>query len=172
MAPDRQAVIRAAAGARARTHRLKPAVLAGLLLACAAATAVAQEASPAAEGAKPRLQNRLVTARELLSQRRWAEAEAELRRLVDANRQDPDAHVMLGIALKRTGKIKEAAAALEQAVQLQPRHRPAREALGNIYLLGREPEKAAAQLDFLKQICAGSCPEYHSLSNAIAGYSP
>lgn len=146
------------------------APLLGLMLIVAGQASA--QASPASStyGAKP--QGHLVTARELLSQRRWVEAEAELRRLVEANRTDPDAHVMLGMALKRTGKIKEAASVLEQAVQLQPRHRPAREALGGVYLLAREPEKAVTQLDMLKQICAGNCPEVRSLSDAIAGYSP
>ena len=171
MLPDRLAACRPAAGSRQRIASrwaLAP-LFALMLIAAAPAQAQSAPASPT-YGAKP--QAHLVTARELLSQRRWAEAEAELRRLVDANRNDPDAHVMLGMALKRTGKIKEAAAVLEQAVQLQPRHRPAREALGGVYLLAREPEKAVTQLDMLKQICAGSCPEVRSLSDAIAGYSP
>jgi Flp pilus assembly protein TadD len=171
MLPERLAACRTAAGARPRfSWGCASLPLVALMLISPAAVHAQAARASGAHGVKA--SGHLVTARELLSQRRWAEAEAELRRLVDANRNDPDAHVMLGMALKRTGKIREAAAVLEQAVLLQPRHRPAREALGGVYLMAREPEKAVNQLDMLKQICAGSCPEVRSLSDAIAGYSP
>ena len=79
--------------------------------------------------------------------------------------------MLFGMVLRRTGRLKEAIAALEVAVALAPRHLGAREALGSAYLLRRDPDQALEQLTVLRQQC-GSCGASQRLMEEIAAYSP
>ena len=58
---------------------------------------------------------------------RWAEAEAEFRKVLDISPADDYAHYALGRALRNQGRLEEAATHLKLARSLRPR--PAREGL-------------------------------------------
>ena len=61
--------------------------------------------------------------------RRWTEAEAEFRKVLDLSPSDDYAHYALGRALRNQGRHDEAATHLKLARSLRPR--PAREGLEN-----------------------------------------
>jgi hypothetical protein len=58
----------------------------------------------------------------------------------------------------------------QQALMFNPRHRSAREHLGELYLALGEPIKAEEQLAALKEICVIPCDELADLDRAIAAY--
>lgn len=149
-------------------------VLAGLMFAAPAAWAQEGDTVVASRSISVGSADRssLAGVRDLLARRRWSDAEHRLLSLQATHPNDADVGALLGIVLRRTGKIRQATTVLEQTVQIQPRHRSARETLGTLYLLNREPAKAIDQLVMLKQICAGTCAEARNLSEAIASYSP
>jgi Flp pilus assembly protein TadD len=121
------------------------------------------------------------TAKQLLSQKKWNDAEIELRKQVAAYPHDADGYVLLATALRRTGKTKEAIQLLEEnALMLSPNHRSAHETIGMLYLLERQPEMAHQHLLTLKRLCQQlqpkgqrrPCPEVRRLTQAIDAYSP
>ena len=58
----------------------------------------------------------------------------------------------------------------QEALMFNPRHRSAREHLGELYLALGEPIKAEEQLAALKEICLIPCDELADLERAIAAY--
>ena len=58
----------------------------------------------------------------------------------------------------------------QQALMFNPRHRSAREHLGELYLALGEPIKAEEQLAALKEICLVPCDELADLERAIKAY--
>jgi hypothetical protein len=58
----------------------------------------------------------------------------------------------------------------QQALMFNPRHRSAREHLGELYLALGELTKAEEQLTALKEICLIPCDELADLERAIAAY--
>ena len=59
----------------------------------------------------------------------------------------------------------------QQALTLNPRHRGAREHLGEAYLVLGEPAKAEQMLTELENLCLIPCEEYDDLTQAIAVYN-
>lgn len=120
----------------------------------------------------PSLGDPWFVAKDLLAHRKWLEAETELRKQVASFPDHPEGYLMLGHALRRTGKTKEAIVSLQKALDLNPGHRGTHEAIGSLYLLERQPEKAKMHLAILKRSCPRSCPEVRRLSDALNAYSP
>jgi hypothetical protein len=58
----------------------------------------------------------------------------------------------------------------QRALTLNPRHRSAREHLGEAYLVLGEPAKAGQLLTELEKLCLIPCEEYEDLKQAIAVY--
>ncbi len=69
------------------------------------------------------------------------------------------------------GQLDSAFKHYQRALELNPRHRGAREYLGEAYLLTNEVQKAQEQLAALRQICLIPCEEYEDLEKAITAYS-
>ena len=80
---------------------------------------------------------------------------------------NPDLENLLGYAYRHTGRLDEAFRHYAIALRLNPRHRGAREYLGEAYLMvddRRMPRPA------LKDICQIPCEEYADLDSGIAAY--
>jgi predicted Zn-dependent protease len=58
----------------------------------------------------------------------------------------------------------------QKALMLSPRHRSAREHLGEAYLVLGEPAKAQQLLAELENLCLIPCEEYDDLKRAITAY--
>ena len=76
----------------------------------------------------------------------------------------------IGYAYRRLRQLEPAMGHYQQALTLNPRHRGAREHLGEAYLVLGEPAKAEQLLTELENLCLIPCEEYEDLKLAIAVY--
>lgn len=84
----------------------------------------------------------------------YKRAEKEIRRAIEIDADDPDAHVALGVALRGQKRFDDARQAYERALAQRPNHPPALYALGILYM-DFQPDKAKAR---------ESLTLYHSLA--------
>jgi tetratricopeptide (TPR) repeat protein len=97
-----------------------------------------------------------------------AVAAFELAALRDPSNADIQNYI--GYAYRRLRQLGPAMGHYQQALTLNPRHRSAREHLGEAYLVLGEPAKAEQLLAELENICLIPCEEYADLKRAIAAY--
>ncbi len=115
--------------------------------------------------------NRLEDARGLIAQQDWKNAAQLLEMLLVAKPESADAHNFLGYTYRKMGKLEDAFREYAEALRLDPRHRFAREYLGEAYLLAGDPAKAEQQLAELGRICSPiPCEEYKDLKRALEDY--
>ena len=84
--------------------------------------------------------------------------------------RNADIRNYIGYAYRRLGEMGPAMGHYQQALIFSPRHRSAREHLGELYLSLGEPIKAEEQLAALREICLVPCNELTDLELAIATY--
>lgn len=92
----------------------------------------------------------------------------ELAALRDPSNADIQNYI--GYAHRRLRQLGPAMGHYQQALTLNPRHRSAREHLGEAYLVLGEPAKAEQLLAELEDLCLIPCEEYEDLKRAIAAY--
>lgn len=85
-----------------------------------------------------------------------AGAIATLTRLTDKQKQSPDAHHRLAMALGADGRNTEARASLRRALQLKPDHQPSLNALIRLELSENKPEAALALARDMQRLQAAS----------------
>jgi tetratricopeptide (TPR) repeat protein len=76
----------------------------------------------------------------------------------------------IGYAYRRLRQLGPAIGHYQRTLALNPRHRSAREHLGEAYLVLGEPAKAEQLLAELENLCLIPCEEYDDLKRAIAAY--
>ncbi len=101
----------------------------------------------------------------------WKSAVERLNRALLQDDRNPDIHNLLGYAYRNAGQLDPAFKHYHRALALNPRHRGAREYLGEAYLLANDVQKAHEQLAALRQLCLVPCEEYEDLEKAITAYS-
>ena len=101
----------------------------------------------------------------------WKSAIERLNKALLQDDRNPDIHNLLGYAYRNAGQLDSAFKHYQRALELNPRHRGAREYLGEAYLLANDVQKAQEQLAALRQICLIPCEEYEDLEKAITAYS-
>jgi Flp pilus assembly protein TadD len=101
----------------------------------------------------------------------WKSAIERLNKALLQDDRNPDIHNLLGYAYRNAGQLDSAFKHYHRALELNPRHRGAREYLGEAYLLANDVQKAQEQLAALGQICLIPCEEYGDLEKAILAYS-
>lgn len=109
----------------------------------------------AAAGASPRITAR-PHAMALSDLGQHAEAVNVLRPLFDRNQKDAQLVNLMGVLLKRAGRLKKAAEVLELARKLSPNDVAPWQNLGNTYEALRQPEKAAAAFRRALRLAPGS----------------
>lgn len=80
-----------------------------------------------------------------------------------------DAWNYLGYSQRKTGKYDDALKSYTRALDIDPKHKGAREYLGELYLQTDNLPKAEEQLKMLSQLC-DSCSERKDLEKAVATY--
>jgi Flp pilus assembly protein TadD len=108
--------------------------------------------------------------RQAVEAKDWPRAVELLTRAEVQDDRNPDLVNLLGYAYRHIGRLDEAFKHYEIALRLNPRHRGAREYMGEAYLMVNNLAKAEEQLAALKEICLIPCEEYADLENAIATY--
>ena len=106
-----------------------------------------------------------------LEAKNWKSAIERLNKALLQDDRNPDIHNLLGYAYRNAGQLDPAFRHYRRALELNPRHRGAREYLGEAYLLANEVQKAQEQLAALREICLIPCEEYEDLEKAITAYS-
>ncbi len=101
----------------------------------------------------------------------WKGAIERLNKALLQDDRNPDIENLLGYAYRNAGQLGSAFKHYQRALELNPRHRGAREYLGEAYLLANDVQKAQEQLGALRQICLIPCEEYEDLEKAITAYS-
>jgi Flp pilus assembly protein TadD len=101
----------------------------------------------------------------------WKSAIERLNKALLQDDRNPDIHNLLGYAYRNAGQLDSAFKHYRRALELNPRHRGAREYLGEAYLLANDVQKAQEQLAALREICLIPCEEYEDLEKAITAYS-
>jgi len=146
------------------------AVVAAVLLGCAAWPPAATIADPLVEDKAAALDPDFAAGRAAIDAKQW---ETAIRTLSSAGLRDTrnaDIQNYLGYAYRHTGQMDLAFKHYERALQLNPRHRGAHEYLGEAYLMVNDLAKAEAHLSALKTICLIPCEQYSDLEKAIAEY--
>ena len=88
--------------------------------------------------------------------------------MVKAEPRNADAWNYIGFSQRKLEQYDKALAAYNKALAINPKHRGAREYLGELYLMTGDLAKAEAQLRKLDSICSFGCEEYDDLKAAIA----
>ncbi len=143
-----------------------------LALSASAALHGVQAADMPSAASPPDSQRELAAARKAVAASDWAGAIRELQRALAKDDRQPEAHTLMGLALRKSGQPERALQSYETALKLDPRSQGAHEYLGEAYLMLRQPDKAREQLSRLKQLCGEQCEPYRDLSKAIAAYKP
>jgi tetratricopeptide (TPR) repeat protein len=100
----------------------------------------------------------------------WNGAIAALKFAALRDPRNADIQNYIGYAYRRLRQLGPALGYYQQALILNPRHRGAREHLGEAYLVLGEPAKAEQLLAELENLCLIPCEEYDDLKRAIAVY--
>lgn len=98
----------------------------------------------------------------------YARALRMLDSVVKAEPRNADAWNYIGFSQRKLKQYDKALAAYNKALAINPKHRGAREYLGELYLMTGDVAKAEAQLRKLDSICTFGCEEYDDLKAAIA----
>jgi tetratricopeptide (TPR) repeat protein len=93
-----------------------------------------------------------------------------LQSVVADNPRDADAWNYLGFCHRKLGKNQEALGYYDKALKLNPKHKGAREYLGELYLNMGDLPKAEEQLAILRSLCPSGCEELEDLEADIADY--
>ena len=100
----------------------------------------------------------------------WNSAIAALKLAALRDPRNADIQNYIGYAYRRLRQLEPAMGHYQQALTLNPRHRGAREHLGEAYLVLGEPAKAEQLLTELENLCLIPCEEYNDLKRAITAY--
>jgi hypothetical protein len=155
---------------------LQAIVLALAAAALLAPSARAADTPPATRGAQPAPAaaaapaNRLEKARELIAQRQWSAALAELRRVGDTG--NADWNNLMGFVLRK-GDAPDLAASeryYDAALRIDPHHLNTLEYSGELYLMKGDLAKAEGRLATLESLCSAGCPQATDLGAAIGRY--
>ncbi|MGH9328702.1 MAG: tetratricopeptide repeat protein [Terriglobia bacterium] len=108
-------------------------------------------------------QKYLRESKDLLQHRQWREAESSLRRSLQLDPTNPEAHFYLGYTLSKEKKWNDAIAEYRQAVFLAPDSGPARCNLGNALVTRHQWKKAAEQYQQAIQLNPGDEKAHYGL---------
>ena|SRR5215470_286894 len=101
----------------------------------------------------------------------WPTAVSSFQKVVAAEPNNADGYNMLGFSLRWMGRMDEAFAAYDRALQINPKHRGALEYSGIAYLKAGDAAKANEQLAKLETIAGKRSDEYQDLAKAISEYN-
>lgn len=99
----------------------------------------------------------------------WERAASFLESSAESNPRNADVFNLLAYSYRHLGRLDDAFANYERALDLDPRHLGAHEYIGEAYLLAGDLAKAEQHLATLVELC-GSCEEKEELAEAIAEF--
>ncbi|MEK9973780.1 MAG: tetratricopeptide repeat protein [Deltaproteobacteria bacterium] len=93
-----------------------------------------------------------------------------LRKEVEKNPGNADAHNNLGYVLRKRSDLKNSAVHYKKALEINPKHLGALEYQGELFLTVGNLELAKANLEKLDKLCWLGCDEYDDLKASIEAY--
>lgn len=93
-----------------------------------------------------------------------------LRKVVNKQPKNADAHNLLGFSYRKLGKFDPARKHYARALKLDPKHKGALEYLGELHLQTGDLKGAEALLTRLAAACPGGCEEREDLTEQIAAF--
>jgi Flp pilus assembly protein TadD len=111
-----------------------------------------------------------IAGRKAVEEKRWSDAIPSLEKAARMDPDNPDLQNWLGYSHRNLKQYDLAFKHYNRALELDPRHRAAREYLGEAYLIVGDLAGAEKQLAALKDICLLPCEEEEDLEKAIADY--
>jgi Flp pilus assembly protein TadD len=144
------------------------------MLLCAAAILIAPAAramesdtpAPAAAKTDPDY----VAGKKAVATKDWPRAIAALTAAARRDGGNADIQNLLGYAQRNSGNLDVALKHYAKALALDPKHRGAREYLGELYLMQNNLAKAEEQRAALDSLCFFPCEELTELREKIAAY--
>src|SRR6266849_6228202 len=133
-------------------------------------TTMASVASDASDADWAQLEPDFKAGKKALGAQDWNGAIAAFELAALRDPFNADIQNYLGYAYRRLRQLEPALGHYQQALVLNPRHRGAREHLGEAYLVLGEPARAEQMLTELENLCLIPCEEYDDLKQAIAVY--
>ncbi len=148
------------------------------LIAAAAATFAASAFAAggggdnALEPPPPSVAERLDKAHGFIKVANYNAAISELNVAAREESRNAEVHSLLGFSyrMRANPDLPKSFQHYEIALKLDPKHKGAREYLGEAYLMDKKPAEAEKQLGALEGLCGKDCAEYKELAAAIAGY--
>ena len=127
-------------------------------------------APPASRYSAPAATDTLGKARQLIGNKRWAEAVLELRRVNATG--SADWNNLMGFALRKQNPPDLATAErhYDEALRIDPRHKGALEYSGELFLMKGDLPRAEQRLASLQQLCSSPCVELDELNKAITRF--
>jgi len=111
-----------------------------------------------------------VQANMAIQEQNWDRAVELLKKVVERDGTNADAHNLLGFSERKRGNLEAAFRHYDRALALDPKHRGAHEYAGEAFLLSDNLAKAEEHLARLDKLCFFPCEEYTDLQQAIAAY--
>jgi tetratricopeptide (TPR) repeat protein len=133
-------------------------------------TTMASVAPDALDADWARLEPDFKAGKQALGAQDWSGAIAAFKLAALRDPFNADIQNYIGYAYRRLRQLEPAIGHYQQALALNPRHRGAREHLGEAYLVLGEPARAEQMLMELENLCLIPCEEYDDLKQAIAVY--
>ena len=100
----------------------------------------------------------------------WDRAIERLTVAITREPRNADAWNFLGYAYRHMGDLDNSFKNYERALEINPKHRGAREYLGEAYLQANRLADAEVQLAALDKLCFLPCEQYSDLKEKIADY--
>ncbi|MGH8631030.1 MAG: tetratricopeptide repeat protein [Burkholderiales bacterium] len=101
----------------------------------------------------------------------WTRALGLLEQAAAAHPDSADAQNLLGYAHRKTGNLDAAFKHYNEALRLNPAHKPAHEYIGEAYLMANDVARAEKHLAELQRLCSPiPCEELKELRRAVNEY--
>ena len=111
-----------------------------------------------------------IAGKKAIEEKRWQDAIPRLEKAARLDPDNPDLQNWLGYSHRNLKQYEAAFKHYNRAIELDPRHRAAREYLGEAYLIVGDLAGAEKQLAALDDICLLPCEEKEDLEKAIDEY--
>ena len=145
-------------------------LLTTLLLTCVSPLMIQAAGSSDDDDSKPQKSRNYQEAVSYIKKSDYSSAIPLLKRELEKNSRNADAHNYMGYALRKSNDLKNSAVHYAKALEINPKHLGALEYQGELFLTIGNLDLAKANLQKLDKLCWLGCDEYDDLRASIEDY--